>query len=77
MKEVKLYTTPTCPYCFMVKDFLKEKGVKFEEIDVSVDRDAAKRMIAKSGHMGVPQVEINGKIIVGFNREALEKELEK
>jgi len=76
MADVKIYTTPTCPYCHMAKEFLKEKGVEFDEIDVSADQEAAKEMVAKSGQMGVPQIEINGKIIVGFNREALEAELE-
>ncbi|MBI5347515.1 MAG: glutathione S-transferase N-terminal domain-containing protein [Candidatus Aenigmarchaeota archaeon] len=77
MAKVIVYSTPTCPYCYMVKDYLKEKGVSFEEIDVSRDREAAKHMIKKSGQMSVPQIEINGKIIVGFNKAAMEKELNK
>ncbi len=56
---------------------MKEKGVEFEEIDVSVDREAAQEMINKSGQMGVPQMEINGKMIVGFDQEAIEEELKK
>ena len=75
MAKIKVYSTPTCPYCVMVKDFLKEKNVEFEDIDVAADQEAANEMISKSGQMGVPQIEINGKIIVGFNKEALEKEL--
>ena len=75
MAKIKVYSTPTCPYCRMVKSFLKEKGVDFEDIDVSVDSKAAEEMIQKSGQMGVPQIEINEKIIVGFDREAIEKEL--
>ena len=54
MSNVKVYSTPTCPYCHMVKDFLKEKGVEFEDIDVASDQAAAKEMIGKSGQMGVP-----------------------
>jgi glutaredoxin-like YruB-family protein len=77
MANIKIYTTPTCPYCKMAKAFLTEKGVEFDEIDVAADQEAAKEMVAKSGQMGVPQIEINGKIIVGFNKEALEAELEK
>lgn len=77
MAKIRIYSTPTCPYCHMAKDFLKGKGVKFEEIDVSKDHKAAQEMIKKSGQMGVPQIEINGKIIVGFDKEAIEKELEK
>ncbi|MEE9322984.1 MAG: glutaredoxin domain-containing protein [Candidatus Aenigmarchaeota archaeon] len=75
-KKVKVYSTPTCPYCKMAKEFLKEKGIEFEDVDVSTDQEAAKEMIKKSGQMGVPQIEINGKMIIGFDREKLEKELE-
>ncbi len=77
MTKIKVYTTPACVYCRILKDFLKERGVEFEEVDVSMDREAAREMIEKSGHMGVPQIEINGKIIVGFEKEAIEKELKK
>lgn len=78
MKENKVivYSTTTCPYCHMVKDFLKEKGVEFEDIDVARDQEKAKEMMSKSGQMGVPQIEINGKIIVGFDKAAIERELE-
>ncbi|MEM4347645.1 MAG: glutaredoxin domain-containing protein [Candidatus Altiarchaeota archaeon] len=77
MPNVKVYSTPTCPFCHMAKDFLKSKGVDFEDIDVSSNRKAAQEMIQKSGQMGVPVIEINGKIIVGFDRNAIEKELKK
>jgi glutaredoxin-like YruB-family protein len=73
--SVKVYSTPTCPYCWMVKEFLKSKGVEFEDIDVSSDRNAAREMISKTGMTAVPQIEINGKMIIGFDREALENEL--
>ena len=76
-KNVKIYTTTRCPYCKMAKDYLKRKGVKFQEIDVSSDQAAAEEMIKKSGQIGVPQIEINGKIILGFDEAALEKELSK
>ncbi len=77
MAKIKVYSTPTCPHCHMLKDFLKEKGIEFEDIDVSSNQKAAQEMVAKSGQMGVPQIEINGKLIVGFDREKIEKELEK
>jgi len=77
MSEIKVYSTPTCPYCHMLKDFLKEKGIKFEDIDVAADEKQAQEMISKSGQMGVPQIEINGKMIVGFDKAAIEAELEK
>ncbi len=77
MSKVKVYSTPTCPYCHMLKEFLNQKKVEFDDIDVAADHDAAKEMIQKSGQMGVPQIEINGKLIVGFDKPAIEKELEK
>jgi glutaredoxin-like YruB-family protein len=73
--KITVYSTPACPYCHMVKEFLSGKGVKFESLDVSADGEAAERMIKKSGFTGVPQIEINGKTIVGFDRTALEREL--
>jgi glutaredoxin 3 len=72
---VKVYSTPTCPYCVMAKDFLNKHGVDFEDIDVASDRDAATYIIEKSGQMGVPVIEIGNEIIVGFNRDALSKAL--
>ena len=75
MAKIKVYSTPTCPYCRMVKDFLKEKDVEFDDIDVSQNHEAAHEMMSKSGQMGVPQIEINGKVIVGFDKAAIEKEL--
>lgn len=74
-KSVKVYSTPTCPYCRIAKNFLKEKNIPFEEFDVSRDKNALIEMKEKSGQMGVPVIDIDGKIIVGFNREAISKEL--
>ncbi len=68
---VKVYTTPVCPYCFTLKDFLKQHKVEFEEIDVSRDEKAAKDLIEKSGQMGVPVLEIDGQIVVGFDKEKI------
>jgi glutaredoxin 3 len=76
MSVIKVYSTPTCPYCYMLKEFLRERGVEFQDINVAEDVESARRMVEKSGQMGVPQMEINGKIIVGFDRPAIEKELE-
>ena len=73
--KVKVYSTPTCPYCYMVKDFLKQNGIQFEDINVATDHEAAHYMIEKSGQMGVPVIEINGQMIVGFDREAIKKAL--
>lgn len=74
-KEVKLYSTPTCPYCHMAKAYLKAKGMKFVDIDVSSNQEAAREMIRKTGMTGVPQIEINGRMVIGFDKKALEKEL--
>ena len=74
---IKVYSTPTCPWCKKVKEYLKEKGVEFEDVDVSADQDAAKEMIEKSRQMSVPVVEIEGEIIVGFDKERLEAALRK
>lgn len=73
--NVKIYSTPTCPYCKLTKEFLKEKGIAFAEIDVSADPAAANEMVKKSGQMGVPVIDIDGKIIVGWNKSALEEAL--
>ena len=73
--KVKVYSTKTCPWCTKVKDFLKSKNVKFENIDVGEDRKAAEEMVEKSGQMGVPVTDINGKIIVGYDKEAIENAL--
>lgn len=73
--EVKIYTTTTCPYCKMAKDFLKKKGVKFEELNVEKNPKAATEMVAKSHQMGVPVLDVNGKIVVGFNKQAIQKAL--
>jgi len=68
---IKVYSTPTCPYCVAVKSFLKENNVQFEDIDVSQNDLAAREMIEKSGQMGVPVIDIDGEIIVGFDRERI------
>ncbi len=64
---VKVFSTLTCPYCHMAKDFLKSKNVEFEDIDVSQDRAQAMQMVQKSGQMGVPQLWIDGQVVVGFD----------
>ncbi|MBP9691229.1 thioredoxin family protein [Candidatus Woesebacteria bacterium] len=66
-KSVKVFSTQTCPYCHMVKDYLTQKNVKFEDIDVSHDRNAATEMVQKSGQMGVPQLWIDGEVVVGYD----------
>lgn len=70
---VKVYSTPTCPYCVTLKQFLKENNIEFEDIDVSLsqNKEALDEMTKKSGQMGVPVVDINGEIVVGFDKEKI------
>lgn len=77
MTEIKIYSTSTCPWCVKLKNYLKEKKVAFVEFDVSEDETALREMINKSGQMGVPQIEINGKMLVGFDKVAIDAELKK
>lgn len=74
-QSVTVYSTSTCPYCKMVKDFLRQNNIAFVEVDVAQDQRAAQEMVNKSGQMGVPQLEIDGQIIVGFDRPAIKKAL--
>jgi glutaredoxin 3 len=70
-----VYSTPLCPYCTLAKRYLESKSVEVEEIDVSRDHAAAHEMVHKSGQTGVPVIEINGRIIVGFDRQAIDEAL--
>lgn len=72
---ITVYSTPTCPYCKLVKEFLKEKNLDFLDIDVAANTSAAQDMVKKSGQMGVPVVDVDGQIIVGWNKAALEEVL--
>lgn len=74
-KEVKVYSTPTCPYCIRLKQFLKEKDVKFQDLNVAEDNTARIEMLKKSGQMAVPVIDIDGKILVGFDKETISREL--
>ena len=73
--KITVYSTPSCPYCVRVKQFLKDNSIDFEDIDVSEDQQKAQEMVDKSGQMGVPVIDIDGKIIVGFDKPALSKSL--
>ncbi len=72
-KNVIVYSTPTCPYCKMAKNYFKEKNISYTEYNVATDQQKAEEMIEKSGQMGVPVIDINGKIIVGFDQSEIEK----
>jgi glutaredoxin 3 len=71
--KVTVYSTPTCGYCHQAKQFLSERGVKYTDIDVSKDREAAEQMVNLTGQMGVPVIVIDGEVIVGFNRPRIEQ----
>ncbi|OGZ18108.1 MAG: NrdH-redoxin [Candidatus Nealsonbacteria bacterium RBG_13_37_56] len=73
MAKIRVFSTPTCPYCVTLKEFLKENNFDFEDIDVSQNQAALDEMIKKTGQTGVPVVEIDGQIIIGFDREKIVK----
>jgi len=70
---IKIYSTPTCVYCNNLKKYLSEKSIGFEEIDVSVNEKELEKMVAISGQMGVPVVEIDGNVIIGFDKEKIDE----
>ncbi len=72
-KRIIVYSTEFCPYCVTLKNFLKEEGIEFEEVDVGRDKEAARDMIEKSGQSGVPVVDIDGEIVIGFDRKKIKK----
>ncbi len=69
MLRIRVFSTPFCPYCVTLKEFLKQHSIDFEDINVAEDREALNEMIEKSNQKGVPVVEINDEIVVGFDRE--------
>jgi len=71
--KVRVFSTSSCPFCVALKGFLKENNIEFEDIDVSTDEIAQKEMIDKSGQMGVPVIEIDGKIVVGFDQNKIKE----
>ena len=71
--DVKIYTTPTCPYCHATIDFFKKNNIVFEEIDISKNEEIAVDLIKRSDHIGVPVIEINNKFVAGFNEEEIKK----
>ena len=71
MKPIIIYSTPSCVYCKMAKSYFDQKGVKYEEKDVMVDEVGREGMIKKSGQLGVPVLDIDGKIIIGFDKSAI------
>lgn len=75
MNQITVYTTNTCSYCVMIKNFLKSEGLLFKEINVQNDQRAARKLVATTGQLGVPQIEVNGNWVLGFDPEAIKKYL--
>jgi glutaredoxin-like YruB-family protein len=75
LSNVKVYSTPTCPWCTKVKEYLESIGVEFENVDVSKDRDAAMAMVKKTRQMGVPVTEIGENFIIGFDKDSIDQAL--
>ena len=73
--SVKVYTTSTCPWCVKTKEFLKASNIKYNEVNVGMDEKSRNEMFEKSGQFGVPVTDVNGTIIVGYDKEALKKAL--
>ena len=70
--DIKIYSTPTCPYCKMAKEYLSSKGISYQDIDVSSNSEAVEEMVKISGQMGVPVIVINGEPIVGFDKARID-----
>lgn len=68
MSKITVYSTPTCHFCHMAKDFFTSKGIVYEDFDVSTNLEKRKEMVDKSGQMGVPVILIDNNLIVGFNK---------
>lgn len=75
--SVSLYSTPSCVYCRLAKDYFRQNGIAFSEYNVAADHRKADEMVRKSGQMGVPVIEINGKVIVGFNKPEIDRALKR
>ena len=71
--RVIVFSTPTCPHCRHAKQYLRQKNVQFRDVDVSQDMQAARDMVRRSGQQGVPVIDIDGKIVVGFNRAKIDQ----
>lgn len=69
--DVTVYVTSTCPYCVMLTNFLKERDISYKEINVEQEPDAMAKVVASTGQMGVPQTEVNGKWVIGFDPDTI------
>ena len=72
---IKIYSSPTCPYCYILKNYLKEKGFEFEEIDISKETAKKEELIKKTGLATLPVIEIDGQLIIGFDKKKIDEAL--
>jgi len=70
---ITIYSTPTCVYCNTLKEYLKSKNIQFQDIDVSKDEKELEKMVSISGQMGVPVIDIDGDVVIGFDRQEIDK----
>mgnify|MGYP001401019077 CR=1 FL=1 len=75
--EIKIYTTPTCPWCLKLKEWLKKKKLSFEEFDTTDSDEARDEILEKSGQLAVPVIDIDGEIIVGFDEKKIKESIDK
>ena len=74
-KDVKVYSTLTCPYCKMVKKFLEDENIPYQDINVAEDKAALEDIVNRSGQMGVPVIDIDGELVIGYNQVQLKEKL--
>ncbi len=72
-EDIVIYSTPTCMYCEMLKSYLDQKGITYKDYNVADNKDKAKEMIQKTGQRSVPVTEIDGEVVLGFDKEKIEK----
>ena len=75
MSQIKIYTTPTCTYCTMAKNWFRQQDIPFTEFNIARDLKRAEEVMRKTGQAGVPVIDVNGKMIVGFNKPEIERAL--
>ena len=73
--KIMIYSTPSCTFCNMAKDFFKKNNIQYEEFNVATDLEKRKEMVQKTGQMGVPVIDIDGSIVIGFDQKLIEKKL--
>lgn len=73
MPKIKIYSTPTCPYCHLLEDYLRDRNFIFESVDVSQDKKALEELQQKTDYLSVPIIDIDGEIIVGFDKPKIDK----